>query len=376
MAMIIKKSVALCDIEDLLVDIENVSKSSLRLPSKIRLGGIGVEVALVQLIISWSRKQRAFGEMHTYLDSIDEAKNFVTTLYGLIASTVSPRITLIDHAEIKRRDILEPASDLIKKMDAGDLSAIQRGPSLFMTSISGARLRYIKPIYKGAGQVKSPSELAPVVREMLNVVGNASGDKKGVAQVFRHKGFYDNISWLLFELFQNTEDHAQRDCSGELYKRTVSGFKISIQKIIDPDDWERILPSSNFDWLSASSNVRLLELSVFDSGPGMARRWLSKEFEEFSFDEERDSIIECFNKNQTSKGISGRGIGLNNFLTILSGRRGFFRVRSGRIELIKSFSSVENEKIICSQDFSKEQAPVEGTLISAFIPLVKENCDG
>lgn len=376
MSITIPRNVSLNELEDLLTDIGASSKSSLRLPNRIRLGGLGIETALVQLIISWARKHESTGELHTYLKSVDDAESFVTSLHGLVASSIAPRISLVDHSEVERKRILQAASDLIGKMDAGDFASLQRGPSLFMTTISGARKRYLYPIYKKAGEVKSPSELAPVVREILQTIGGASGDKKSLEDVYGEEGFYDNVAWLLFELFQNTEDHALRDWTGTLYKRTVSGFMVSIQKIADPEDWKRIFTSFKCDWLSNATNIRLLELSVFDSGPGMARRWLGKDFGEFSFNDECEATIACFNKNETSKAISGRGIGLNNFLTLLSDQRGLLRVRSGRTELIKSFVEAGNKPEINRQAFSKEKASVEGTLISAFIPLAKKSSHG
>ncbi|HTW29081.1 MAG TPA: hypothetical protein VME92_18280, partial [Acetobacteraceae bacterium] len=78
-------------------------------------------------------------------------------------------------------------------------------------------------------------------------------------------------------------------------------------------------------------HVELVEFSVFDSGPGMAARWLGRETPDRQ--EELKAVIECFERHGSSQPIRGRGIGLPIVIAALRERSGFLRLRTGRQSL-------------------------------------------
>jgi hypothetical protein len=132
------------------------------------------------------------------------------------------------------------------------------------------------------------------------------------------------------------------------------------------------------DEVSENEKIGVCEISVLDTGPGMARRWLNKDYKEFNRDEELLAVKSCFLKHLTSD-VSGkrqlRGQGLCNVISVI-GEIGLIRVRSGRVLLIRDFNERNlDRKEIESGDleFSIEENNmhlVEGTTVSILYPFL------
>lgn len=357
---IIKKNISLDEIEESLRGIDDFE--CLRLPSAFKLAGLGVEPALSQLIITWARKHSQ-GSLHTYINNIEKSntEKFLRNMAGMTAAVMAPRITTEKSDPIEKRKFLAEGVELIDAMYEGRFDDVHRGPSLALISISGAEKRWLKCVFDKPREVKRPTEMKGVVRNILSKIVPASGDRRGLDQIFT-EDFIESIAWMVFELFQNTIDHAEKDEHGKFYFRTISALRFNIQKV-GRTDLGRI--HQEFKCLVAN-DLRIFELSVLDSGPGLARRWTGKGYDALSIENEKKAVRECFEKNKSTKEQSGRGVGLDNVVENLRQHNGFFRMRTGRLEFIKSYLD-GGEEI----DKMNERAPVEGTLMSLFIPMRK-----
>ena len=86
-----------------------------------------------------------------------------------------------------------------------------------------------------------------------------------------------------------------------------------------------------------------LEITVFDTGPGLVRRWLSAQSQatnlaNIKVEEEFEVVRSCFSEHVTTKSILGSGQGLPTVLETLKKLRAFLRLRTGRLCLVQDFS--------------------------------------
>jgi hypothetical protein len=388
--VLVSKNITLQEIEDLLSEIVSEGKiySSLRLPASIKFsGGLGVEVTLVQLLITWARSNKnGEAEIHTYINasnSEEVLKKYCCSLFGICAFSISPKITDEKHNLISRYEALTPAKAIMNAMDMSDYESIVKRknkdgtPDLYLLSISGAEKEYIKSLYsldydsKGNRLVKSRVELSLEINKIIRSLGVSSHKHIKYSQSFAEKVSLE-IGLLLHELYKNTEEHAKQDIRGNRYNRTISGAKFSFSFYKHEEIKERVKDQwdekyLNHILLKFCSEIKIFEISIFDSGPGLARRWTSKEYSELTILEEINAVQNCFKKWGTTKTGWGVGEGLFNVLSVLRNLEGFIRVRTGRKIFFKGFTDTNDELELSSQ--TRDLAPIEGTSISIIIPF-------
>jgi hypothetical protein len=131
---------------------------------------------------------------------------------------------------------------------------------------------------------------------------------------------------------------------------------------------------------------RHLEISVFDSGVGLARHWLARKrgkpvlLETLSPQDEYEACWECFQRWQTSSTLTNKGLGLHEVMTTLSQLRGFLRVRTGRLSFFRDFvarpytrNEMLTERVFLDWTTNSPSfeclSPVEGVLYTILIPI-------
>ena len=385
--IIVPKQLGLFKVEELLSKVAAYSgtESFLRIPNSVFLWRIlGHEIALIQLAITWARKFPSNGELHTYIDELGDAshKKFLETLLGITVASISPKISLIGHREVGRYDVLQQAKPIIDAMDEGEYENTGKGPDVKLLSISGARKRYIQSVFEAPRKIKPHNKLVSEIRSILDVILPASGDGKNIWQIIEEEELLPDIAWIVYELFQNIYEHAETNIHGESYPRTVGGAKFSVRKI-NKEKAGELLPIDDPEYLSMiysrNSNVRFLEVSFFDSGPGYARRWSDKDLDALSFNDEKNYVMACLAKNKSTKSGRSFGMGLPNVLSVLSRRQGILKIRSGHLCVAKAFGrdnkEIQYERLLESLSLSEERAPVEGVAFTVCLPFVKKAPD-
>lgn len=129
----------------------------------------------------------------------------------------------------------------------------------------------------------------------------------------------------------------------------------------------------------------LLELSVFDTGPGFAATYLKNGFEQTSVQEQFDAVLGCFSTGRSSTGDESRGFGLWKVLRDLRELKGFIRVRTNRVHVYRDFAwygdmflqsdiNAPAERMMdwrrgITQKISEDYPDMLGAHVSVLIPL-------
>ncbi len=217
------------------------------------------------------------------------------------------------------------------------------------------------------------------------------------------------LATIFAETFKNTHDHARENIDGsdlETSVRAIYARYYPMQAVLkdiasipvgDVTQAERYVRS--FAPRTVKPGVRVpetptvsgfLELSVLDSGPGMAAKWLRKPVQDLDPRQQLEAVLQCFGKGRTTTASPGRGFGLWKVLNSLIGLRGFISVRTNSIHAFREFSKAAatgQEELPGGQRVPKEQlydwkrglstAPseyphVQGTVISFLLPMGQE----
>lgn len=167
----------------------------------------------------------------------------------------------------------------------------------------------------------------------------------------------ENVGSILYELFKNTHDHARFGLQNERLGDSLRGI------------YMRFYPVQSLAWLENQTNEQqmsrniletelsastrayfrgdvrgnksnlsgFLELSVFDSGPGLAAKWMNSHSE---CESPYEAVLACFKKGATTTSDPTKGYGLYKVLTLLNQLKGVIRVRTNEIHLFRGFSLV------------------------------------
>lgn len=248
------------------------------------------------------------------------------------------------------------------------------------------RTRYLNP----TGETKSWEDIQSWVSRLF------SYNRIQVSNVISHKNTIDDISVLINELFDNTNEWARtnynnskfyspsaRSCMLNIFKKDqlnngFSGCEKTINQYLkgltELDQSSLQIPelqSGMFD----SDDLGVIEISVVDTGPGMARRFLQLDYEDISDENEITAVIKCFQKYLTSDSSATRqirGRGLSKVVNVI-GSTGLIRVRSGHVAISRNFLEHPLDKDIDFSDglrFDNKQHlnQFEGTCISVLYP--------
>jgi hypothetical protein len=260
---------------------------------------------------------------------------------------------------------------------------------------------------KGAFQVKTGEDLQSFVRIL--------SDKCGIRKEYKNKkGKLEKLAQLIYELFDNTQKWATTDFAGKkhtlpnlrgIYFRffvnsypeisnSVQGnfplerYLKKIKEKLQLQKEEKTQPSL-FDSTNHVQEPReiyhfFLELSVLDSGAGLASRFSNIDYHsKDDIEGEFEAFQNCFKKNLTSQvGTEAhrRGLGLFNVLTHL-GTDAFLKLRTGHLSVYRDFSIypfVKNDPNFVFGDMfeqSEKESGIkkhdwaDGTLFTIIIPL-------
>lgn len=219
----------------------------------------------------------------------------------------------------------------------------------------------------------------------------------------------DQLTSVLWELFKNTHDHGRRNVDAMVPLDTsVRGifFRFYDAQHIK-DQLSKLKPEaqSQAERYAAfllretplhegvrerrTRNVSgFLELTVFDSGPGLAATWLRDEsIAERSIADQIAAVHSCFGKGYSSLDQEERGFGLWKVLRELRKLKGLIRVRTNRVHIYREFARLPSYRLTMVHgierpvdrlfDWQKgltESADtrypnIEGALVSVLVPL-------
>jgi len=403
--MRIPKKLHIEKIEELFSEIFSSPDPFLQISNDLQLRSILSTAAYVQLITTWMRNS-AEGKVRLNVKTENEVLFLPKAPETVIPLLLAQSIEVFSG---KNKPIALEVKSLIKEalqhfaptggtpFQAELFSAEKplfseipsKGPKALLLA-SDRHLEHGTPNWFYSGNpahptLRNPSDLAGLCSAVLSSISRTAGLTFGTWV----DGFSDDLGSLIYELFDNTHRWARHspDMVPQEYLRGAvfdirheyPGAKSRIKDVAS--DIPLIKPF--IDYHSSDKNYKrlgLLEISIFDGGPGLASWDLHKNGNTSpTVSEESEAVTRCLKKWGTTSGQQGRGLGLDRVLQITSERKGFVYIRTGRLRLHRDFANnpVSRETEVdnialhnLSGLFSNDEFPeVAGTQVSLVLPF-------
>ena len=348
-------------------------------PTNFKHTSFGAEISWVQFLLTWAKKYKTC-RLSTFAEEPKDLQieKFTKQLIGIVASLCASEVRshtnnslLTDYYKglaIERLDKLQEQrpNDHTKgqKIDVIAYDDLGRDTpkSLYPRQIDGHRELGDRPYYVRA----APRLIKAILPLEKGITSDPDTDKA--------------VGNLLYETFRNTEDHAKRDIIGNSFQHSYrimqASFTTGIQeKLIEATQGVDPLQQyiRKFRTTNGKSQLTFLSLSVLDSGPGFAQTLTMTPLEKLGISEELQATLRCFTA-ATRRNRPEYGKGLELVRAFLRKKRGFLRLRTGRVSLYYDgvLDTNLNEPIPLKLWALTEQpqgTPVEGSLVSMHIPV-------
>lgn len=385
----IKKTLSLDDIEVFIENINSNKSIDLQLPASIDYTGFGILPSFFLLFFTWVRNNNGKIILAIEEDNYKKLEEFATDYYGyVVLSTIWRNFDVFNKEGI---DIKQNFKDYTSKMHQYLDSLTNNLPneSILIPSFD----HY--PKEKGLSHwfysyehdyYETPSEIENSIYHILSQVN------KNYKQRLRRNinDSFDAITTIVWELLKNTDEHAKTDYLGQIkllpntrglymkvHRSSKNNFIINTKHDGLKDYYENALESEEDSFI--------LEISVFDSGPGLIKRFLGNEWNpNLAIEKNVDTIKNCLFKGQSSvKSNEGenKGFGLDEVLNLLDKKRGFLKIRTGNVSVYKNLIKSKYKKFqdpseielfdwkSLSNEIYTEMPLTEGSLITLAIPL-------
>lgn len=390
----IKNNTSYSDIENNYRLLKTYPNSDLYLPADIKGKQLGIYTEIIQLIITWSRISK--GKIYVHYDSKTSDLNrkidvMFNRFWNFVAGCMGYKngIYLSDETNISN-EVAQVIKERITYLTLNN--SWKKGSNSFISAIQHSATPYPSALYFSNGNLKPKKEIIELSKNILTDVSKSYSKYSSTYVVDYYK---ELIGEIIFELIENTHFWSQNNFEDKTFETGIRGLMISSHR----GNKEELLKNCKDD-ISLSeyfSNLitneemenNIIELSIFDSGSGLASRWLKKEINESnSEDEIYDAIIDCLVKENTSDKSSNyeRGFGLFNMMKLLGTRKGYLKLRTNGLKLIRDFNkhSFNESKVSSKEDYnldswhisqnkSKPLYRTAGTMFSIFIPTSEIN---
>lgn len=351
--------------------------TTLTLPTHSRSNVGGGEPAVVQAVLTWASTQ-INARIGTYANGPEDSQleSLTRHLVGLCAALVSNEATDADGRDLTAA-LNKLAVERLRGLQSLEPQRWSRGSQVEILCADHLGWTTPETLYAAS----EPSKRLLSRKEFDRVAGLIL--QQTVANYIPAHGdeaLKAGLADALYELFRNTDEYARTDERGNRVKHSIRGIHARRQAISRPGlakmveaspplatYCERLTPRQG------RRDIQLLEVSVFDAGPGYAPRWLKRPLAAISREQELDAIMTCFGKHATGKDDSSAGMGLCTVVDILRQGKGFMRLRTGRhslyadlaLEAGRPYGELPQLRPWRELGF----APAAGTLFTMILPL-------
>lgn len=353
----------------------------LLLPTNGRHQAAGAEGAIVQALATWANMPGP-AEIRTYAENQgdDQVEKLVRRLYGLSAFALADRIAAFDGDDMTDQ-ARATALQRIRRLAKEDISG-SRGPQVEIVCADHLAMSHPASLYTvdedGFAKVKDLPAFMRLVDDAIIGRFIGRGYRRNLPRNFER-----TLAIALYELIRNTDEHARMDDRGNTRRKSIRGLQ-GKKHLLKPEHLaemtaaspplnaycQRLLPAR-----AENSHVQLIELSVFDTGPGLASSLTGVPLAQLPIEDERRAVRQCFAKNISRKHTSSSGLGLPNIAKSLTEAGGFMRLRTGRCALYSDFIDDPVSQfgdLPYLRDWFEGDgvaAPVAGTLFTLIFPL-------
>ncbi len=379
----IEGSANTAQIERMLEKITNSRDEALLIPVKPKIWWLGGEQSLIQLIITWARissKPTLFTHIKSDEDPTKQLEKMSKRMFGFVALMMAAEIRDRKNSDRSLREsAYEHCRQIAEKMH-GPIAELDLGPKVFLIAVDHSTKAYIPWLYEPDATVGTRTSFVSLANDIFTKLDMFK-------HISRPPDFASQIGAILHELFKNTHEWSRTDSDNVPWRRSVRGLSAEIHfgdKMLS-EEFTKDSPALKqyFDKIRSRSDqgkVAFVELSVFDSGIGLARRWLNRSsIDDLPITKERDACIQCLTKHHSSSSQFDKGMGLAEVMQTMSSVDGFLKIRTGRISIYRDFANhprkADGEDVILN-DFSTcgrevtELAPIFGTHFQLLIPLL------
>ena len=368
-------------LEDFLAEIHARKGEPLRMPIKLDFGGgLGGTTLAAQVIATWAnlnKPPRSIRLSRHFAQNADTRDRFASTLPGMATLYFADMIDC-EGELLDRVTALRAVTPRVEAMQREDYQNTVRGIGVALCCFMGARNEFLKPLYAvpepmGVHDEVTFKKLVPRLLERLN-----SGKSLPL-----NEGQLDYLCAMVYQLFLNCDQHGAYRVGGGRYTRGIRGISARLTTLTDlptlveyagndthlrsyltrlqmlPFKGEKTGPTVQ---KHGAKPMQLLELSVFDTGPGLALRWLSEtegaeSYSDFSLAQELDAVRTCFQKHTTTKVSELSGQGLPVALSALKNLNAFMTLRTGSLSLYQDFSTASTTVFSPEPRFASKKVP-------------------
>jgi len=388
-------------LEQFLRDVQRTAGQDLKLPTQISHGGaFSFPAVALQAIATWARVHEGKRRIHlapNFAEDENTRARVAATLFSMGGLYFAQEI--VSGAQIiPRPRALEAVAPRVFAMQDYQYQNTLRGPNSALCCFEGAKLEFLHSLYvlprRGTSEtttVRSASEFATILPRMLDACSADSSKALTDSQTLA-------LAQLVHQLFKNADVHTAFDAGGRRYDVGVRGIQVREVRIGNEgifsafvsDDraldayliklgrrklvrqQEKQGPKAHLEnWQSST----FIEISVFDTGPGLALRWLARHkgvsnYAQVTRDEELEAVKSCFQLHSTTHLAAMKGDGLSIALSAMKELRAFMFLRTGRLALFQDFSSGEHSTFAPRHRYGlRHLAEAVGATYSICFPL-------
>jgi hypothetical protein len=375
-------------LEDFVAKMRASPGEPVRMPIKLEMGGgLGRGVHAVQVLATWARlgvERPPLVISKSFAESEATRERFASTLPGMAAVYFAKYLDC-EGQHVARTDALGIVAPRVDAMQRENFPNTLRGVGTALCCFGGARNEFLKPLYglPRQGSVRDEGGFRLLVPRLLASVGGGILERMNSGQL-------DYLSALVYQLFLNADEHGSNDAFGERYASSMRGITIRTTSlhdvsglIVELDDDIALKsfllrqtkvahPDHSAEGRAAAAKAppsgppQFVELSVFDTGPGLGLRWLSKtsgarSYGDFTVAQEQEAVLTCFDKYATTKASERFGQGLTAAVMALERLDAFMMLRTGRVSLYQDFSADRGKRFAPKRRFLKALPEMAGT---------------
>ena len=387
----VEKSHSIADVETLAERIIAASpRCDLLLATTLRNFQFGGSSSLIQALITWS-KWNPDGCLLTHIQEpgqVDvQLDNLSAEDHGLVAILRAADVRSRDRRLPLKRRAMDFALQRLSRMRNGAQGA-KAGANVLLLCADDTSYAHLPSLYH-QDEDRSVKGVADIQKLASDILQATIPYRK--AEPF-HATIQEYMGVILYELFQNTDEWATKDLRGRRIRNSVRGIESHLHRgyqkaLLGIIGESRVLGGyiGHERFSSVKQPRAFLELSIFDSGPGLAQRRLRKSLDSgVTLQEEHQAVLGCLMKWATTSSASHKGIGLHRVLETLTLAGGFLRLRTGRLSLQRDFVKWPYQGAYSGPDPGPEpflldwftesaelsQATcVEGTLLTMILPV-------
>jgi hypothetical protein len=379
------------DAEQLLNKINAASTNcDLLLPAQLKRWSWGAMGTLIQVIITWA-KRNPEGRLLTHIlqpgQSTHYFENCVRWDHGLVSLLMASKVT---DRNCKRIFESEPLLHVESRLE--DMARGKKIPGMGpeRTFICADHLPPLGLLPQFYHHVEHQTERLKEEEDFIILAHESIGEliRRYRTNIPVDDTVEEQVGTILYEIFTNTHFWAREDEIGNDIGKSVRGIRMELLAGTrrNPIVGEGLaIPIKHYLRSKPSDSLfggRFLEISIFDSGPGLFQRWIGRQStSQDQLADEYKAVMKCLAKHSSKSKRSIHGVGLHLVMKTLTNTRGFLRLRTGRLALFRDFSKPRagddtNEPYLldwASQSTALTRfGSIEGTLLTMIIPIHEE----